>query len=421
MFSRIVLTCATAALALTLWSGAQAQMLDRVVAVINDEAISYRDVEARVRLALVSSNIPDSQEARQRVVPQVLRKMIDERLQVQEAQRLSIALSNADVDGAIATIEQQSRMPRGALLSNLARQGIDPARVREQIRADLTWMRLVTRVIAPQIRIGEEEVNDRLQSLAERQGLREVRAAEIFLPVESPEQEADSRAMGERLQEGLRQGTPFQSLARQFSRSPTSSNGGLLGWVSQGMVDDEVAAVLETLDRGQTSQLVRTSSGFYLLQVLETRIIGQSVNAEDSTVTVARMTLPVPAGAPPKAELMERAFALTRNAKSCTEFDALATKAGAPLPPRQGPVRIGELPPELKGMVAGMAANQVGVPMDTPQGILVPMVCSRQDAMVVSPPTAEQVRRQIEDERRDMLSRRYLRNLRRAAFIDVRM
>lgn len=113
MFSRIVLTCATAALALTLWSGAQAQMLDRVVAVINDEAISYRDVEARVRLALVSSNIPDSQEARQRVVPQVLRKMIDERLQLQEAQRLSIVLSNADVDGAIATIEQQSRMPRG--------------------------------------------------------------------------------------------------------------------------------------------------------------------------------------------------------------------------------------------------------------------------------------------------------------------
>lgn len=113
MFSRIVLTCATAALALTLWSGAQAQMLDRVVAVINDEAISYRDVEARVRLALVSSNIPDSQEARQRVVPQVLRKMIDERLQVQEAQRLGIVLSNADVDGAIATVEQQSRMPRG--------------------------------------------------------------------------------------------------------------------------------------------------------------------------------------------------------------------------------------------------------------------------------------------------------------------
>lgn len=421
MFSRFVLTgMLTVACILAAPVSPRAQLVDRVVAVVNDEAISFRDVDARLRLALVSSGIPDTQESRQRVLPQVLRKMIDERLQLQEAQRLNIVLSNTDIDGAVAMVEQQNRMPKGALLGNLARQGVDPARVREQIRADLTWLRLVSRVVNPQIRIGDEEVNDRLQSISERQGLREVRAAEIFLPVENPEQEAESRALGEKLIEGLRQGTPFPALARQFSRSPTSSNSGLLGWVSPGMVDDEVSAILEGLDRGQTSGLVRTSTGFYIMTVLETRIVGQSVNAEDSTVTIARLTLPIPAGAPPKQDLLERAAVLTRTAKSCADMDAIAAKAAAAVT-RQGPVRIGELPAEMKAAVAALPPNQVGMPMDSGSGIVVPMVCSRQDAMVATPPTAEQVRRQIEDERRDMLSRRYIRNLRRAAFIDVRM
>lgn len=422
MLSRFIAPCVLAAsLAFSAThQAANAQLVDRVVAVVNDEAISFRDLDARLRLALVSSNIPDTQDARQRILPQVLRKMIDERLQLQEAQKQNISLSNADIDGAIAMVEQQNGMPRGMLLSGLARQGIDPTRVREQIKADMTWLRLVNRMSASQIRIGEEEVNDRLQSIAERQGQREVRAAEIFLPVDNPEQEAESRALGEKLLEGLRAGTPFSALARQFSRAPTSANGGLLGWVSPGMVDDEMSAILERLERGQTSELVRTSAGFVIMTVLETRIVGQSVDPDNSTVTLARMVLPTPPGAPPKGELLERAAKLTRGTPNCAAFDGLAAKAGATTT-RIGPTRVGELPADLKRSTAGLRANQVAAPVDSPEGIVVAMVCDFQESLVATPPTAEQVRRQIEEERRDMLSRRYIRNLRRAAFIDVRM
>lgn len=422
MFSRFVSVCALASVvSLGMLAPAKAQLIDRVVAVVNDEAISYRDLAARVRLAIVSSNLPNTAEAQNRVVPQVLRKMVDERLQQQEADRLKISVSSADIDNAVAMIEQQNHIPAGALLAGLGAQGVDPARVRDQIKADLSWLRLTSRVIAPQIRIGDEEVKDRLQSLADRQGQQEVRAAEIFLPVDTPEQEAEARQLGEKLLEGLQNGTSFSNLARQFSRSPTSANGGMLGWVSPGMVDDEISAILAKLQNGQTSDLVRTANGFYIVTVLDTRIVGQSVNVEDSTVTIATMRLPVPPGAPPKRELLERAYLLTRPAHSCAEFDAIATKAGAPVPGRQGPIRIGELASDMKAAIAQLPPNQTGTPMDTSQGILVPMVCSRQDALVASPPTTEQVRRQIENERQDMLSRRYLRDLRRAAFIDVRM
>ena len=94
---------------------------------------------------------------------------------------------------------------------------------------------------------------------------------------------------------------------------------------------------------------------------------------------------------------------------------------GAAVPARQGPVRIGELEPELRQAVMPLAVNQTSNPLDVPEGIVVVMVCGREDALLAAPPSREQVRRQIEDERRDMLARRYLRDLRRAAFIDVRM
>ena len=398
----------------------RAQMMDRVVAVVNDEAISYRDLVARIRLAMVSSNLPDTPESRQRALPQVLRKMVDERLQMQEAQRLNVVLSNADIDDNIALIERQSRLPKGALLGGLAQQGVDVTRVRDQIRADLTWIRLVGRVVSPQIRVGDEEVSDRLQSLTERQGLRESRVAEIFLPVDSADQEAEARQLGEKLLDSLRQGTSFPALARQFSRSPTSSNGGLLGWVSQGMVDEELEGALSSLDKGQTSPLVRTAGGFYILSVLDTRVVGQSINPEDSTVTLARLLLPTPSGAPPKMELMERAYALTRPAKTCADLDAVAAKGGGAVAARQGPGRLGEVEPVLRQAVMPLAVNQTSNPLDVPEGIVVVMVCGREDALLAAPPSREQVRRQIEDERRDMLARRYLRDLRRAAFIDVR-
>lgn len=422
MLQRLVTTLTTAlVLALVSAPCLRAQSVDSVVAVVNDDAITARELDGRLHMALISSGLPDNQESRQRVVGQLLRKIIDERLQLQEAHRLGISLSASEVDSGIAMIEEQNRMPRGTLLANLGRQGIDPAKVRDQIRADLTWMRLIGRVVNPQIRVGDEEVADRLQSLQARLGQREVRAAEIFLPVEQPAQDEAAHQLGEKLIDSLNRGTPFPALARQFSRAATAANGGLLGWVSPGMVDDDVAAILAPLSKGQTSALSRTAAGYYIITVLDERISGQSVRAEDSVVTVARLLLPVPPGAPPKAQLMDRAAELTRPVKSCAMLDQLAARAGATTLPRIGPSRVGELPADLRNGVATLAANQPGPPLDAPEGIIIPMLCSREDALIATPPTADQVRRQIEDERRDMLARRYLRDLRRAAFVDIRI
>ncbi|HSV30321.1 MAG TPA: peptidylprolyl isomerase, partial [Candidatus Omnitrophota bacterium] len=298
------------------------QDLDRIAAVVNDEVITIKDVEQRVRMAMALSNLPDSADARRRVLPQVVRKMIDERLQMQEAGRLKISLSPADVDNGLAAIEQQSRQPRGALVASLQRAGVDPSVVREQIRADLTWLRVATRVLQPTIRIGEEEVKDRLETISSRQGQPEYLPAEIFLPIENPAQEEEMQRLGERLLEQLRSGAPFAALARQFSRAPTAGNGGAMGWVSGDMIDEDLFNVIKDMSPNQVSQLIRGGDGFRIVALVDRRIAGAKADPAHSTVTLSQILLPVPPDGPPRQSLMARASEVTRGARSCDELEA---------------------------------------------------------------------------------------------------
>ncbi|CAA7614657.1 peptidylprolyl isomerase [Magnetospirillum sp. UT-4] len=398
---------------------AAAQDFDRVAAVVNDEAISLKDVEARVRMAIVTSRIPDNPEVRRQVVPQVVRKMIDERLQMQEAKRLKVVLASAEIESGIAMLEKQNNMPKGALIGSLVRIGIAPEVVREQIAADLTWLRLTRRILQPQIRIGEEEINDRLEALRERQGQPEYLAAEIFLPVDNPAQEDEVRKTGEDLLAQMRNGAPFPAVARQFSRSPTAANGGSMGWVGAGMVEPELLDELARLGKDQVSSLLRTPSGYFIVAKVNQRIAGTVASPEDAEVAVARIVLPVPTkGAPPKPQLLAQAAELTRPAKTCDDLQAIGQRVGAKSD-KVGPMRAGDLPDDLDAAMV-LPPNIVSQPADTADGIRVFMVCSRQEGSITAP-SREAVRRQIENERLDMLARRYIRDLRRSAFIDIRI
>ncbi len=247
---------------------------NRILAVVNDEMISVQDLEGRIRLAIGYSNIPDTPDTRSKIAPQVLRKMIDERLQIQEANRLKVVLTPEEVDQGIQMIEKKNNMPAGALISGIASRGGDPSLARDQIRADLTWLRLVNKALRPQIRIGTAEVQDRLESMKGRLGRSEYLLAEILLPVDNPSQEGDVRRLSESLLGQMKKGTPFSALARQFSRASSAANGGSLGWVSDEGLDQALLPVVTQLGKGQVSIPVRTAEGFTVLMMLDRRVNG---------------------------------------------------------------------------------------------------------------------------------------------------
>lgn len=418
MFARLA-ACACLLVGLASASLATAQETDRIAAVVNDDVISIRELDGRIRMALAFSGLPDSLDTRRRIAPQVLRKVIDERLQMQEASRVKVNVTATDLENSIAFLEQQNRMPKGTLLAGLTKAGIDPQLARDQIKADIAWARVTQRVLQSQVKVSEEEVKDRMSIIQERRGKPEYLLAELLLPVDAPSQEDEARQTGERLLEQLKGGAPFAALARQFSRAPTAGNGGVMGWLAQDALDDEMAGPVSQLSKGQVSPLIRTGSGYLILTMLDQRIAGQVANPEDSQVTLSHIVLPVPPGSPPKQELLGRAAQLTAQARSCPELEGLARRVGASAG-SLGTKKVAELTGLVRRIAATTAVNRASEPFDTPEGIEVVMVCNRVESVKMSDPSADQVRQQVEDERMDMLSRRYLRNLRRQAFIDIR-
>ena len=415
----VIVTCVMA------WiSAANAQEVDRIAAVVNEEIISIHDLEARVKLALFMSGFPDNLDNRRRAVPQVLRKMVDERLQIQEATRVKVAVTAEEINRSFRGVEQQNRMPPGGLLAALTKAGVDPDAARDQVRADLSWLKVTSRVLQPSIKVGEEEITERLDGLRQQLGRPEYLLAEIFLNVDNPGQEEEARRMGDRLLDQLKAGAPFQALARQFSQTGTAPNGGMIGWTVDSNLDDEIKTAVSTMEKGSVSSLIRTPGGFTIIAVVDKRVSGEGL-AKDETLTVSQILFPHPVAGPStpsREQLGAKAAELTAPTKNCQEFEDFGRKLSASNTSRANNVRKSDLPPIVQKAITDLPENKASTPTDSGEGFMVFMVCSRISlGTQAGLPSREAIRRQVEDERMDLQSKRYLRDLRRAAFVDFRL
>ncbi len=245
--------------------------LFRPAAVVNDDIISVLDLTMRMQLSIIAAGVEDSQEVRRRLTSQVLRGLIDERLQMQEATRLDIEVTDVQVAGALEQISQQNQMTEGQFLTMLRNRGVIPTTLIDQIRAQIAWQTVVQRRLRPTVVISTEEVEEVVNRLSARRGSIERRVAEIFIPVESAAKEAEGLANANRLLDELRRGANFAGLARQFSQSGTATLGGDLGWVQDGELDEELNSALLQMGPGDISRPIRTLTGYQILLLRDMR------------------------------------------------------------------------------------------------------------------------------------------------------
>ena len=245
--------------------------LFRPAAVVNDDIISVLDLAMRLQLAIIAAGVEDTQDLRRRLTPQVLNSLIDERLQLQEAKRLDIQVTDLQVAAALEQIAGQNNMTEGQFLTMLRNRGVIPTTLIDQIRAQIAWQGIVQRRVRPNVVIPPEEVDEVVSRLSARRGAIERRVAEIFVPVESTAKEAEAQADAVRLFEELRRGANFAGLARQFSQSGTAILGGDLGWVRDGELEEELNTVLAQMGPGEVSVPIRTLSGFHILFLRDMR------------------------------------------------------------------------------------------------------------------------------------------------------
>lgn len=392
-----------------------------ILAVVNDEAITAFDLDQRLNLIIRTSDLPDTGETRESLAPQVLRGLVDERLKLQEARRLGIQISDADLRAAYATIEQQIDLPEGGLVPFLEARAIAPETLEQQIRAELAWQSAIMRRLGGATFVPDEEIDSTIERLRATEEQTHHLLAEIFLPVDSPAEEARVLADANRLIDELRRGADFPSLARQFSQSASAQRSGDLGWVPPGQLDPELDRALEPLEPGDITPPVRTRLGYSILLLRDRSIPAMERGLEDTTVTIAQVILPLADSRDAEARASQRELAaiIRETVEGCADFEAVGIELRSPLSGVIGRVSLAELPEDLRAVVSTLDLGVASSAMEVPDGLRLIMVCDRDDA-VAEDIDREQVQDMLFEQQMAIRANQYLRDLRQQAFLDIR-
>jgi peptidyl-prolyl cis-trans isomerase SurA len=393
----------------------------RIAAVVNDEVISLFDLISRMKMVELSSNLPDTAETRQRIAGQVLRALVDEKLQLQEAKHQNIVATDDELNTALSAIEKQNSMQSGQLNEFLKSRGIDRGSLLNQLTASIVWAKLVRRMAAQDTEISDDEVDDAIKHLKEHANDPQSRIAEIFLPVDNPNQDQEVRALAQKLIDQMKQGARFSAVAQQFSQSATAAVGGDMGWLRPDQLPPELASSITPLKPGELSPPVRTNSGYYLLLLLDRRTGNTGSGQQETVYDVVQVVFPlaVPSDAAKRAALADAQS--LRTAKTCPDLLRMG-KEKAPRTSTEGKVSSLNIAPQLRDLITKLSAGQVSDPILQRGGVGVIMVCSKETSSDKSgDPTREEIFESLLRQKLDTVSRRYLRDLRRAAYVDVRV
>jgi peptidyl-prolyl cis-trans isomerase SurA len=399
---------------------ASAQDALKIVAVVNEDIITELDLFMRMRLAMVSAKLNDTPETRQRLLPTLLRTMIDERLKTQEAKRQNVSVSAGEVQQRIDDLAKRNGFSTDQFAQTLQNNGILIDTLADQIKTELAWARLVQRRLRSQVKITDEEIDQALANMQAAQGQTEYRLSQIYLSSGSGD-EASVQQSAQRLKEQLEQGADFAALASEFSQDQGAIRGGDWGWVRLDMLDPPVAQVVQSLQPGQIGGPVRGAGGYYVVTVKASRIIdARTVSAGTVEMEQILWSLPTDAAESEVRKVVSQANPLIPRVQSCADLANIAGDAKPGVYRNLGNVLVQDLPAEVQPYALNQPIGEPTPPLRTNRGVGIYVVCNRgggDDASLSRVTVADRLGRQ----RLDTLARGYLSDLRRAAVIDIRL
>lgn len=411
MAFRFALTIFAGIALMTAAPTASAQQVEGIAAVVNDQPITTLDVRDRMRLIISSAGVQPTDEMLERIQDQAIRGLVDETLQLQQAREFELDVQEAEVDDAIADIAARSGATVEEVEADLARSGIDINTLRQQVRAEIAWQILVSGRYRSRIRISDQQIETALDRFIQSASQPQFRLGEIF--VEITPQGGEERAVGtiQTIYGQLRQGAPFQAVAQQFSDAASASAGGDTGYLPLSGLDAQIAEAASQMEPGQISNPIRVPGGYQIIAMIDRRE-GQVVEQ----LTLSQITIPSSRVTDENRAALSRAAA---SINSCDAIEAAVSDVSGAFVTNLGEVGANALVPTIRDALSGLEPVSATPVLDTAAGAQVFVLC---DKALTGPgvPNADQIENQLINQQLSLLSRRWLRDLRRDATIEIR-
>ena len=400
-------------MALMTFNTAEAREVEGIAAIVNDEVISKFDVDQRVNLFLVTSGIERTPQNIDGLRRQVLRTLIQEKLQLQEARDSEIEISRAEINAAMQDMASGTNRSLDEVEKFLKENNVHIRTMEDQIEAELAWNRFVRGRFGGQVSIGELEIDETLERAEAAMNQDRVNISEILLLANN--QLDGQRLMSEAAQivQQLRAGINFGAVARQFSAASSSASGGNLGWIPVNQLDENIVPIIENMAAGDISDPIETSAGIYIVQLNSKQQSG-GIDPMRNLFDLLIITYDVATeGHLAKLESLRDSFTTCKNTEEkAKEMDARNVT-------RTGQVELRRFPKNLQSEISTTEAGQVIGPKKNKKIAEMIVVCDRKDDQGATI-SRDAIENNLYSQRLAIMARRHLRELRRDSIVEYR-
>lgn len=380
----------------------------QILAQVNEDIITKRDFEQRLKLLSITNGIDT---ASRDIRDKLLNQMVDERLKRQEAARLEVTVSKAEVGQALKEALKQNGLDFDTVQKKMAVKGLSADVLAEQVESDLLFVRAIRKAAGRRSEPTEAEIAAKLAELTAQTKEKQYLLSEIRLPVAADEDDGAVYGRAMQLIMQMRDGANFENLASKFSQSPSAAQGGFIGWVAESALDDAAREELELMQAGQLSSPVRVKRAYLILALRAVRSPEQM--KEQDAVRLVQLFLPD--GFQKRAQVL-RELTLTKGA--CNQFAGLSERLDTTPRVRLGTVPLSELPPPIAAAVQKTPLQHPTAPIKIDGGELILMPCAFEK---LSPlPSKEAIKARLETRALETAAARRMRELRREAVTEIR-
>lgn len=402
-------------------------VLDRIVAVVNNEVITRADLDERYRytsLQLKQQGTPPP--PREALEKQILDRMITDHVQLQLAKETGLRVDDSELDRAIQRIARENKLTPEQLRAALEKDSVPFPRFREDIRNEIILTRLRQREVDSRIAVSEGEVESFINAQQGVAGLGEqYNLSHILVTVPenaSPEQIQARRARAEQALQQLRTGADFRQVAAAFSDAPDALQGGAMGWRDGTRLPALFVDSLKSLQSGGVSPPLRSANGFHILKLNERRSSSAPVIVRQ---THARHILIKTNELVPQAEARRRIDALKERLDNKADFaqlarlhseDASGSKGGD-----LGWLSPGDTVPEFESAMNALTPDEISAPVQSPFGWHLIQVLERRDEDMSRDRQRLAAQSALRARKSDESYQEWVRQLRDRAYIEYRL
>jgi len=412
---------------ITTVASAESYLVDWIVAVVNEEAISYSELQKEINTLEVELKQRKTQlPPRKEFEKQVLEHLILNRLQLQLADKTGIKVDDSTLNSAVSKIAEQNGMKLEVLQQTLEQDGLHFEDFRKRVREEVMIQRLQQRQISNSVTVTDREVDNFLTSQAKQTNSEnEYHLLHILIAVPegaSPEIIATKKAKAEKLLKSLQEGADFKQTAISNSDGRQAFEGGELGWKKIGEIPSLFSEVIPTMQAGEIKGLLKNSSGFNIVKLVEIRGGQQLVISQTKARHILIKTNEVVSDAEAESRLLQlkeriEAGQPFEELAAARSEDSASAKDGGDL----GWLSPGQAVPEFEEAIQNLPIGKLSQPFKTRYGWHLVKVEERRNYDNTQEAERSQATRQIRQRKIEEELQNWLRQLRDEAYVENRI